>query len=136
MSASLRTRIYCNSRIIQLAPKALSEVTPLGKSPVITDGDVVLAESTAIIGNSSAPDARILCQYFEEYLIEKYSVDGKLQAPSSGPGYVNNLYCKCCHEITADGLQLVPSHTFRGVFLDAASRPAAYFHKLPTVYVR
>ncbi|KAF8189974.1 hypothetical protein K438DRAFT_1832423 [Mycena galopus ATCC 62051] len=59
-----------------LAPKALIEVTPLGKSPVITDGDVTLAESTAII----------------EYLIRNCSVSGKLKAPSSGPGYSNNLY--------------------------------------------
>ncbi|KAF7349199.1 Glutathione s-transferase [Mycena sanguinolenta] len=59
-----------------LAPKALLHVTPLGKSPVITDGDVTLAESSAII----------------EYLINKYSVDGKLKAPSSGPEYLNNLY--------------------------------------------
>ncbi|KAJ7871347.1 hypothetical protein B0H13DRAFT_2060626 [Mycena leptocephala] len=61
---------------VGLAPKALFEVTPLGKSPVITDGDVTLAESTAII----------------EYLINKYSADGKLKAPSSGPEYLNNLY--------------------------------------------
>ncbi|KAJ7136126.1 thioredoxin-like protein [Mycena epipterygia] len=58
---------------VGLAPKALSEANPLGKSPVITDGDITLAESTAII----------------EYLIGKY---GKFQAPSSGPGYVHNLY--------------------------------------------
>ncbi|KAJ7669042.1 hypothetical protein B0H17DRAFT_217346 [Mycena rosella] len=53
---------------VGLAPKALSEVTPLGKSPVITDGDITLAESTAII------------------------VDGTFSAPPSGSGYVNNLY--------------------------------------------
>ncbi|KAJ7336442.1 thioredoxin-like protein [Mycena albidolilacea] len=61
---------------VGLAPKALLEVTPLGKSPVITDGDVTLAESTAIV----------------DYLISKYAADGKLQAPSSGPEYLNNLY--------------------------------------------
>lgn len=32
-----------------LAPPALIEVHPLGKSPVITDGDLTLAESGAII---------------------------------------------------------------------------------------
>lgn len=31
------------------APKELLEIHPLGKSPVITDGDVTLAESGAII---------------------------------------------------------------------------------------
>jgi len=34
------------------APKELREVHPLGKSPVITYGDVTLAESGAIIGAS------------------------------------------------------------------------------------
>jgi hypothetical protein len=33
----------------QLAPKELLNVNPLGKAPVITDGDVTLAESGAII---------------------------------------------------------------------------------------
>ncbi|MCX7555117.1 glutathione S-transferase [Marinicella sp. S1101] len=33
----------------QLAPKELQDVHPLGKSPVVTDGDQVLAESGAII---------------------------------------------------------------------------------------
>lgn len=32
-----------------LAPQALKEVHPLGKSPVVTDGDVTIAESGAII---------------------------------------------------------------------------------------
>ena len=39
-----------------LAPKALRDVHPLGKSPVISDGGVVIAESGAII----------------EYLVRKY----------------------------------------------------------------
>lgn len=33
----------------QLAPKELLDVNPLGKAPVITDGDVTLSESGAII---------------------------------------------------------------------------------------
>jgi len=33
----------------QLAPESLKQVHPLGKSPVVTDGDEVLAESGAII---------------------------------------------------------------------------------------
>src|SRR5215208_5897258 len=32
-----------------LAPKALQEVHPLGKSPVIVDGDATIAESGAIV---------------------------------------------------------------------------------------
>jgi len=49
-----------------LAPPELKKVHPLGKSPVITDGDLVVAESGAII----------------EYLVDKYG-NGKL-APARG----------------------------------------------------
>lgn len=34
----------------RVAPKELKDVHPLGKSPVITDGDLVVAESGAIVG--------------------------------------------------------------------------------------
>jgi glutathione S-transferase len=37
----------------QLAPPELLAISPLGKSPVITDGDVTLAESGAIVGMDS-----------------------------------------------------------------------------------
>ena len=49
-----------------LAPESLRQVHALGKSPVITDGDVTVAESGAII----------------EYLVERYG-DGRL-APAAG----------------------------------------------------
>ncbi|MDJ0917182.1 MAG: glutathione S-transferase [Woeseiaceae bacterium] len=51
-----------------LAPPELQEVHPLGKSPVLTDYDVTVAESGAII----------------EYLLDKYD-DGRLQ-PADEPG--------------------------------------------------
>jgi glutathione S-transferase len=49
-----------------LAPPSLQQVHPLGKSPVITDGDATLAESGAIL----------------EYLVERYG-NGRL-APAIG----------------------------------------------------
>ena len=49
-----------------LAPPALRDVHPLGKSPVITDGDITVAESGAIL----------------EYLVERFD-DGRL-APAVG----------------------------------------------------
>ncbi|KAF9028172.1 thioredoxin-like protein [Hymenopellis radicata] len=63
---------YRNS--MMLAPKELLDVHPLGKSPVITDGDVTLAESGAII----------------DYLIGKYA-NGKFKT-SSELQYIDNLY--------------------------------------------
>lgn len=50
-----------------LAPPALRKVHPLGKSPVITDGDTTVAESGAIL----------------EYLVERYDKSGRL-APALG----------------------------------------------------
>ncbi len=51
-----------------LAPAALKEVHPLGKSPVITDEGQTLAESGAII----------------DYLVERYG-EGKLAPPAGTP---------------------------------------------------
>lgn len=52
---------YYRDKVTQLAPAALKKVHPLGKSPVITDGEVCVSESAAIV----------------EYLIDKYG-KGKL----------------------------------------------------------
>jgi glutathione S-transferase len=56
---------YQRDKATMLAPASLREVHPLGKSPVITDGDLVIAESGAIV----------------EYLIERYG-NGRLIPPA------------------------------------------------------
>jgi glutathione S-transferase len=53
---------YKRDKVTNLAPKELKDVHPLGKSPVITDGDRVIAESAAIT----------------DYLIDLYG-NGKLK---------------------------------------------------------
>jgi glutathione S-transferase len=58
-----------------LAPKSLMEVHPLGKSPVITDADITIAESGAIV----------------EYLVERYGND-KLIPPPSTPERLRYTY--------------------------------------------
>src|SRR5207245_6374443 len=58
-----------------LAPAALREVHPLGKSPVLADGDVTLAESGAII----------------EYLVERHG-NGRLRPPAGTPERVRYTY--------------------------------------------
>ncbi|MES2932783.1 MAG: glutathione S-transferase [Pseudomonadota bacterium] len=55
---------YQRDRRTMLAPDSLRDVHPLGKSPVITDGPLTIAESGAII----------------EYLVERYG-DGRLIPP-------------------------------------------------------
>jgi glutathione S-transferase len=58
-----------------LAPPELKQIHPLGKSPVIRDGDVVLAESAAIL----------------EYLLHTYS-GHKLVPPQDTKAHLRYLY--------------------------------------------
>lgn len=58
-----------------LAPAELKAVHPLGKSPVITDDDIVVAESGAIV----------------EYLVERYG-HGKLAPPAGTPDKLRYTY--------------------------------------------
>lgn len=58
---------YPRDPVTSLAPQSLKDIHPLGKSPMITDGDIVVAESGAIV----------------DYLMSEYS-DGRLQ-PADNP---------------------------------------------------
>lgn len=64
---------YERDAVTSLAPPALKAIHPLGKSPVIQDGDLVLAESGAIV----------------EYLARKA---GRLMPPPDGPDFVRWLH--------------------------------------------
>jgi len=57
------------------APDALKAIHPLGKAPVISDGDIVLAESGAIV----------------DYIVHRYGAD-KLAIAPAAPGYPRYLY--------------------------------------------
>jgi glutathione S-transferase len=58
-----------------LAPAALRAIHPLGKSPVVTDNGITLAESSAIL----------------EYILEKYG-GGRLQPAKGTPDYERYRY--------------------------------------------
>ena len=58
-----------------LAPSSLREVHPLGKSPVITDGEITLAESGAIV----------------EYLVDRYG-NGQLVPKAETPEQLRYTY--------------------------------------------
>lgn len=68
-------RFYQRDPKTMLAPQSLREVHPLGKSPVITDGDLTIAESGAII----------------EYLVERYG-GGKFIPPAGTPERLRYRY--------------------------------------------
>jgi glutathione S-transferase len=68
-------RHYQRDRKTMLAPPELRAVHPLGKSPVITDGDVTMAESGAVI----------------EYLVERRG-EGRLAPAPSSPERLRYIY--------------------------------------------
>ena len=59
-------KIYQRDKATKLAPPELKKIHPLGKSPVITDGDEVIAESGAII----------------DYIVRRYG-NGRLAPPAN-----------------------------------------------------
>jgi glutathione S-transferase len=68
-------RFYQRNPKTMLAPPELRKVHPLGKSPVITDGEITLAESGAIL----------------EYLVQHYG-QGRLRPEPGTPQAVRYLY--------------------------------------------
>ena len=66
---------YERDKTTMLAPPALRKIHPLGKSPVVTDDDLTLAESGAII----------------EYLVERYG-NGCLAPARALPAYLRYRY--------------------------------------------
>lgn len=66
---------YERDRETMLAPASLREVHPLGKSPVITDGELTLAESGAIV----------------EYLVNRYG-NGQLVPEAETPERLRYTY--------------------------------------------
>lgn len=70
-----RVERYQRDAKTNLAPPELRAIHPLGKSPVIQDGDLVLAESGAIV----------------EYLVERHG-NGRLVPPRGTPEHIRYLH--------------------------------------------
>jgi len=68
-------KLYTRDRLTMLGPAELKKVHPLGKSPVITDGELTLAESAAIL----------------EYLLDRYG-SGRLAPPAGSSEYLRFRY--------------------------------------------
>lgn len=90
-----------------LAPSSLKKVHPLGKSPVITDGDLTIAESGAII----------------EYLVDRYG-RGELVPPVTASA--RRRYSYWLHY--AEG-SLMPLLVMKLVFSRLNTVPAPFFVK-------
>lgn len=87
LGAPYEIRKYQRMSPIPLAPPELKAVHPLGKSPVITDGDVTVAESGAIV----------------EYILDKYG-KGRMRPAAGSPAYVK--YIEWMHY--AEGSAMLP----------------------------
>ena len=90
-----------------LAPPALREVHPLGKSPVITDGDITVAESGAIL----------------EYLVERFD-DGRLAPAVGTPERLRWRYWMHFAEGSA-----MPPLLIKLIFDKVATAPMPFFAK-------
>jgi glutathione S-transferase len=68
-------KCYARDAATMLAPPDYKALHPIGSAPVITDGDLVLAESGAIV----------------EYIVAKYG-DGRLTLTADDPDFADFLY--------------------------------------------
>lgn len=98
---------YARDRKTSLAPPSLQQVHPLGKSPVISDGAVTVAESGAII----------------EYLLDTHG-GGRLRPPPGTPERRQFTYWLHFAEGSA-----MPFLVMRLVFDKVASAPVPFFVK-------
>jgi len=98
-------RRYQRDAKTMLAPAELRKVHPLGKSPVISDGDLTLAESGAIV----------------EYLADRYG-NGRLAPPPGTAGRLRYSYWLHFAEGTA-----MPPLLLKLVFDRIEKAPAPFF---------
>ena len=96
---------YERDPVTSLAPASLRAVHPLGKSPVITDGNATIAESGAII----------------EYLLDRYA-DGRLRPAAESADRLRLTYW--LHY--AEG-SVMPPLLLNLVFAKVARGPAPFF---------
>src|ERR1700722_9214933 len=87
LGAPYEIKPYQRDAVTNLAPPELKQVHPLGKSPVIEDGEIKIAESGAIV----------------DYLVRKYG-GGRL-APAAGTT-VHEAYLEWLHY--AEGSAMLP----------------------------
>jgi glutathione S-transferase len=98
---------YERDRKTMLAPPSLRAVHPLGKSPVVVDGELTLAESGAIL----------------EYLVDRYG-EGRLKPAASSPERLRYTYWMHYAEGSA-----MPPLLMKLIFDRVESSPMPFFIK-------
>jgi glutathione S-transferase len=105
MGLEYEVKRYARDPKTQLAPPELEAIHPLGRSPVITDGDVTVAESGAIV----------------EYLIDTYG-KGRFRPAAGTPEFLRYRYW--VH--AAEG-SLMPFLVMKLVFMKTTQPPVPFF---------
>lgn len=97
LGAPYEIKFYQRDATTNLAPPELLAVNPLGKSPVITDGDITIAESGAIVdyiqrkygaGKLGAPAGEVAAEKYNEWL---HYAEGSAMLPLMLNMYVGRL---------------------------------------------
>ena len=101
LGASYEIKSYQRDPKTRLAPPELEEVHPLGKSPVITDGDTVIIESGAIT----------------DYIVRRYG-KGALQPKSGSADY--ERYMQWLHYSEGSAMLPLMLHMYVARLRDAA----------------
>jgi glutathione S-transferase len=103
LEAPYRIERYQRLSPIPLAPPELKKVHPLGKSPVITDGEYTIAESGAIV----------------EYILARYG-DGRLRPDPDSADHVR--YLEWMHYAEGSAMMPLLLHLYAG-FLGEGAAP-------------
>jgi len=106
-------KVYKRDPKTRLAPAALKAIHPLGKSPVVTDDDEVIAESGAII----------------EYLVEKYGSAGKGELAHLEPPRGTRQHRQCRYWMHYAEGSLMNWLVMKLVFVTIPNRPMPFFAK-------
>jgi glutathione S-transferase len=106
-------KVYRRDARTRLAPPELKAIHPLGKSPVVTDGSEVVAESGAII----------------EYLVEKYGQQRQGELAHLEPARGTPEYRQCRYWMHYAEGSLMNWLVMKLVFVTIPNRPMPFFAK-------
>ncbi len=106
-------KIYQRDKATKLAPPELKKIHPLGKSPVITDGGEVVAESAAII----------------EYLVETYGAQATGELAQLQPARGTPEYRQCRFWMHYAEGSLMNWLVMKLVFMTIPRQPMPFFVK-------
>ena len=104
-------KLYKRDPKTRLAPAALKKIHPLGKSPVITDGKVTVAESGAIL----------------EYLAEKYGAKGGDELEHLEPARGSTEHWQCRFWMHYAEGSLMNWLVMKLVFMTIPTQPMPFF---------